>query len=125
MRIFLAVFALVASVGVAHSEGAPKGEITSESIDVCEKWGRFAELAMTAHQDGRPLADQMKLSPDPRAYELTLEAYRAERFISDSQKERAAAHYRDRIVAECLSSLSGMDESGGKRPASFWAIEKQ
>lgn len=94
-------------------------EITASHIDTCEKWGGFAWLSMQANQDRKPLADQMRLSPDPRAYEIIVMAYQVPRSLSPKMKEAEAADFRDRITAECLASLSG---SEGSRPAEFWKI---
>lgn len=97
-------------------------EISASHIDTCENWGEFARLAMQANQDRKPLADQMRLSPDPRAYEIIVMAYQAPRAFSTAMKEAEAADFRDRITAECLASLSG---SEGSRPAEFWKINPQ
>lgn len=119
MRRYLTAASVLALVATSALS-----EITKQNIEDCEHWGGFAELAMNAHQEGRPLAQQMKLSPDPRAYDLTLEAYQTQRFGSEEMKERASASYRDQITAECLASLSNPQETVGIRPASFWAIDK-
>ncbi|WGR59972.1 hypothetical protein E3U26_04245 [Paracoccus ferrooxidans] len=70
------------------------------------------------------MADQMKLSPDPRAYELIFAAYQTERFSSKIGQERAAAAYRDKISADCITTLSGKTETDGDRQAQFWTIDK-
>lgn len=94
-------------------------EITAAHIDTCEKWGGLAWFAMQANQDRKPLADQMRLSPDPRAYEIIVMAYQVPRSLLPKMKEAEAADFRDRITSECLASLSG---SEGSRPAEFWKI---
>lgn len=125
MRKLLALYSLVfiASAALAQPTGQPQNT-TTEHLERCAAWGQFAELAMAAHQEGRPLVDQMKLSPDPRAYELTLEAYRTPRFQTEQPRRAASARYRDQIASECLSSLSGA-ASTDARPPEFWEIRKR
>lgn len=125
MRKLLAVYSLasIASAALAQPTGQPQNT-TTEHLDRCAAWGRFAELVMAAHQEGRPLVDQMKLSPDPRAYEITLEAYRTPRFQMDQSRKAASARYRDQIASECLSSLSGAPSTDA-RPSEFWEIRKR
>lgn len=139
MRRFLGVAALIALAGPAFAndltqgtgtkssqtlEDHPDTEITDENIGICEKWGRFAEHTMEVHQSGWPLADWMKLSPDPRSREIILEAYATERFRSESQKKFVAESYRDKITAECLTSLSGSGGHDSVRSADFWQLRK-
>lgn len=117
-------FALTAAA-LAFSALSFAADVTDADVKVCGDWGRFAELAMKAHQKGKSLTEQMALSPDPRAYDLTLTAYNTERFASEPDQERAVTSYRDKVAAECLTSLSNPDGVEGVRPLSFWTVGRQ
>lgn len=132
MQRLFQLLALLASTGamipigsaLAEEAGNLKVSITKESIEKCRLWGELAALSMDAHQEGRPLADQMQLTADARAQEITLAAYRKPRFQFEQMRKAASATYRDEIAAECMVSLSNPDGMDGVRPHIFWAINK-
>lgn len=121
-KIFITLAIILSIVPSVADEPTKFQTTTAEHLKLCGSWGRFAELAMQAHQRGVPMTDQMALSPDPRAYELTLEAYQSERFQTQRQQEIAATTYRDKTSAECLMALADNDRTDLPRPAQFWAI---
>lgn len=104
-RRFVPLFAaaLLAAATAAPVPGL--SDIVTDPDERCRLIAMNAEGIMTARQIGVPLSDILAVvnqSADPLWRTLTLEAYSAPRYVSQTAQQRAVDDFRDGVHVLCL-----------------------
>ena len=95
---------LIAAVVIPASAIAEQNE---KKVDFCARLSKTAGKVMRMRQDGRPMADLMRIAEkDGQLYvHIVKTAYATPRRYADENKQTEVEDFENEIFAECLTIL--------------------